>query len=271
MIRGGSKLSEARVKERELVETKRKLVESEQKQTQFMKGLSAMVEDEEYLGTQFGAIQEEISDTTVKLKTLWNKYQSKTAELKDLEEENVVEEQELSENIKALTRQFQLKSVILEYFIPSKWLEFIEDHSQWDPSIDQWRIPALEYSGNNMAPQRLMDDGTHGIMDDGVGLKTERPLTERRMRQIWKRVKALSGEEESETERMGYSDLMMRGMDMDSDDDDEATELAPEIQEAIHVAMNTNIDPNQNGEKVYLTYGVDLQSIKKKSKSRKKK
>jgi len=269
LIRGGSKLSECRVKQHELVETERKLVESEQKRTEFINSLSAMVEDEEYLGTQCGAIQEEIAETTLKLKTLWKKYQSKTAELKELEEENVVEEQELSDNIKALTRQFQLKSVILDYFVPSKWLDFIEDHSQWDPTIDQWRVPALEYSGNNMAPQRLEEDDGMVPMDGAAAGNTERPLTEMRMRKIWRRIKALSGGGEDDSDAMGYLEMMGGGGDLDSDADDEASDLAPEIQEAIHVAMNTNIDPNHNGEKVYLTYGVDIKSVKKKSKNKK--
>merc|ERR1712013_306713 len=85
-------------------------------------------------------LEEEISETTQKLKTLWKRYQLKTEEIRDLEED-VLEEKELSENIKTLTRQFQLKTLILDYFVPAKWLEFIEDHSQWDPAIDQWRIP----------------------------------------------------------------------------------------------------------------------------------
>ena len=259
---------DAQKKEQELHETHRKLKEAEEKQDFFMKELDHIMENEQKYDQQFDAIQEEINDTTHKLKTLWKKYQSKVGELKDLEEENEIEEQELSENIKALTRQFQLKSLILDYFIPCKWLEFIEEHSQWDPNIDQWRIPALEYSGNNMAPQRVMamEDGESEELTDleGVGiggdLHGSRPLTHKRMVKIWERVRTLTDDEHGDVIRMerGYQDIH------------EVPELNEEIQEAIYVAMNTNMDPNQNGEKVYLTYGVDMDTLKKRAKSRKK-
>jgi len=279
LIHGGSKLNEARVKERELLETHRKLQESEQKQEHFVKELDSIMADEQNFDQQFGAIQEEISDTTLKLKTLWKKYQSKVAELKDLEDENELEEKELSENIKTLTRQFQLKSLILEYFIPSKWLEFIEEHSQFDADIDQWRIPALEYSGNNMAPQRAMMHGdeldeeemTYAAVDNEemVNAVTERPLTHRRMQQIWKRAKALSGDESvlQNVDGLGYEELMMMKHAVELESDVVSSMMAPEVQEAVYFAMNTNMDPNQNGEKVYLTYGVDMDTLKKRGKT----
>eukprot|EP01083_Nonionella_stella_P174046 602236_1 len=203
--------------------------------------------NEEHLDGKFGAIQEEIIDTTHKLKTLWKKYQDKTAELKDLEEENLLEEKELSENIKALTRQFQLKSTILEYFIPLKWLEFIEEHSEWDAEIDQWRIPVLEYSGNNMLRQRVMNEEEEEEND-------ERPLTNQRMTQIWKRVKMLSEDADDK-------DLMFnkRNNDMQSDEMSNGGGIGAEIQEAIHIAINTNMDPNQYSDKLYLSYGVVLE------------
>ena len=126
-------------------------------------------------------------------------------------------------------------------------------------------IPALEYSGNNMAPQREHRN------DLDLNAVSERPLTEARMRRIWKRAKGLS-QDDSEMELTLLAENgggMMSELDSDIEDE---IGIAPEIQEAIHVAMNTNMDPNQNGEKVYLTYGVDVGALKKKKgKSRKRK
>merc|ERR1711933_180727 len=100
----------------------------------------------------------------------------------------------------------------------------------------------------------------------------ERPLTSARMAQIWKRVKVLRGDNELLPDGgIGYDGIAMNeALGMNSDDDADSA-IGTEVQEAIHVAMNTNMDPNQYGDKVYLTYGVDMNTLKKRAKTKRKK
>lgn len=102
----------------EIQQLKKKLHLSEKERLE--QELAETENNASYINEQFSTIQEEIASKTKKLKQLWKKYMEKKEEIADLEEENGEEEEELLSNIRQLTKQFQLKSVILEHFIPQK-------------------------------------------------------------------------------------------------------------------------------------------------------
>lgn len=166
LMKGGKELDQAKQQEIELQQAEAELQAKLQEKEKLSKKLDFFEESELYMNEQFSSIQEEIIGKTKKLKLLFKKYNEKKDEKQDVIDENTQEEIELTDNIRVLTRQFQLKSLILEYFIPPKWLDFIEENSEWDHNIDQWRIPALEFAGNNMMQAKLDELETQKAIEE---------------------------------------------------------------------------------------------------------
>ena len=58
------------------------------------------------------------------------------------------------DTIRELDRQLKLKHLILDSFVPPKYVEEIELASHWDMHSDSWLVPGLELAWNNMQAQR---------------------------------------------------------------------------------------------------------------------
>merc|ERR1719261_2149948 len=96
----------------ELEERKRKEIEVARKMAEKESSM-LVIED------RFSNMQEEVDVKTRKLKKLWEKFQTAKTEVADLKVENQRKREELLENVRDLTRQLQLKQLIIDHFVPA--------------------------------------------------------------------------------------------------------------------------------------------------------
>jgi len=64
------------------------------------------------------------------------------------------------DRIRELTREIRLKHLIIDQFVPAQEYMRIERRSEWCEDLQDWVIPNLEYTGNNIKIQKSkMKDG----------------------------------------------------------------------------------------------------------------
>jgi len=54
------------------------------------------------------------------------------------------------DRIRELTREVRMKHLILDQFIPPSEYFRIEKRAEWDEEINDWVIPNVDYTGNNI-------------------------------------------------------------------------------------------------------------------------
>lgn len=77
-----------------------------------------------------------------------------TNELDDIKEIIHREREDLMDRIRELTREIRLKHLIIDQFIPSMEYMKIERRAEWSDHHNDWMIPNVEFSGNNIKTQR---------------------------------------------------------------------------------------------------------------------
>lgn len=60
------------------------------------------------------------------------------------------EREEIMDRIRELTREIRLKHLIIDQFIPAMEYMKIERRAEWSENGNDWVIPNVQYSGNNM-------------------------------------------------------------------------------------------------------------------------
>ena len=58
------------------------------------------------------------------------------------------------DRIRDLTREIRLKHLIIDQFVPPQEYMRIERRSEWADEINDWVIPNLEFTGNNIKAQK---------------------------------------------------------------------------------------------------------------------
>lgn len=58
------------------------------------------------------------------------------------------------DRIRELTREIRLKHLIIDQFVPAQEYMRIERRSEWADELNDWVIPNLEYTGNNIKMQK---------------------------------------------------------------------------------------------------------------------
>lgn len=58
------------------------------------------------------------------------------------------------DRIRELTREIRLKHLIIDQFVPAQEYMRIERRAEWAEELNDWMIPNLEYSGNNVKMQK---------------------------------------------------------------------------------------------------------------------
>ena len=71
-------------------------------------------------------------------------------ELDDAAEMIHREREEIMDRIRELTREIRLKHLIIDQFIPAMEYMKIERRAEWSENGNDWVIPNVQYSGNNM-------------------------------------------------------------------------------------------------------------------------
>jgi len=73
-----------------------------------------------------------------------------TGELEDIGDVIHREREDLMDRIRELTNEIRLKHLIIDQFIPAQEYMKIERRAEWADEFDNWTIPNLEFTGNNM-------------------------------------------------------------------------------------------------------------------------
>jgi hypothetical protein len=58
------------------------------------------------------------------------------------------------DRIRELTRDIRMKHLIIDQFIPPMEYLRVERRAEWDDDMNEWVIPNLEYTGNNIKIQK---------------------------------------------------------------------------------------------------------------------
>ena len=74
----------------------------------------------------------------------------KKNELGDLQDEVHREREDLMDRIRGLTREIRLKHLLIDQFIPALEYMRIERSAEWSDDINDWIIPNIEFTGNNI-------------------------------------------------------------------------------------------------------------------------
>ena len=75
-------------------------------------------------------------------------------DLTDLQDVIHREREDLMDRIRELTREIRLKHLIIDQFIPAQEYMRIERRAEWDDSQNNWMIPNVEFTGNNIKIQK---------------------------------------------------------------------------------------------------------------------
>ena len=78
----------------------------------------------------------------------------KRNEMSDLQDEIHREREDLMDRIRELTREIRLKHLLIDQFIPSFEYMRIERRAEWSDDINDWLIPNVEFTGNNIKVQK---------------------------------------------------------------------------------------------------------------------
>lgn len=104
--------------------------------------------------TYFNSQQEELSQQTKNIKKVQEKLNSIKSEIKELQEQQHGDRENLMDRIRELTREIRLKHLLIDQFIPAQEYIRIERRAEWDETTNEWVIPNVEYTGNNIAIQK---------------------------------------------------------------------------------------------------------------------
>jgi hypothetical protein len=134
----------------------------------------------------------------------------KRNEMSDLQDEIHREREDLMDRIRELTRDIRLKHLLIDQFIPSFEYMRIERRAEWSDDINDWILPNVEFTGNNIKIQKAKrKEGK-----DGGGRHS------------------------------GGQYLMEHVMNLAEDSEDEDYEAAAtqRVQEAIHSILNDEVE-----------------------------
>ena len=78
------------------------------------------------------------------------RYRMTQNELDDITEVIHREREDLMDRIRELTREIRLKHLIIDQFIPALEYMKLERRAEWSNEINDWAIPNVEFTGNNI-------------------------------------------------------------------------------------------------------------------------
>lgn len=108
----------------------------------------------ENLSKKYHSQKEEVEDKTKRLKQLYARLQTIEAENKELDEFLRGEIEELQERRRNLLKELKLRNLILEYFVPERELERLQQRAVFNEKIDDWMYPNLHLAGNILRMER---------------------------------------------------------------------------------------------------------------------
>jgi hypothetical protein len=73
------------------------------------------------------------------------------------------EREDLMDRIRELTREIRMKHLVIDQFIPPNEYMRIERRAEWDSDTNDWVIPNVEYTGNNIKIQKAKKKEGKGV------------------------------------------------------------------------------------------------------------
>ena len=117
------------------------------------------------LKERFSSQTEQLENTNQEIGRIQTRYHMTKTELDDINEVIHREREDLMDRIRDLTREIRLKHLIIDQFIPALEYMKIERRADWSDEINDWIIPNVEYTGNNIKIQKAQQkEGKLGYM-----------------------------------------------------------------------------------------------------------
>jgi len=241
----GTNLLEAHEKQQEeLLRAQQELRERQAKEEEIARELQAHQDELLQKEEQYGSLQEEVDVKTRKLKKLYQKYKSAQQEVEDIQSEFQREREDMLETVRELTRQLKLKSLVIDNFIPPEEQSKIESRAEWQEEEEEWRIPRLEVSGNQVAGEGRPQASKH----------TRRPVS------VHAKIANIVG---GVNPRFRGENVLALDLEMPerTTQDYEGVHLNPAIQQAINDALDDSEEMSVGGAEnlpnMYYSYDPD--------------
>ena len=171
LLHGSEAMEKALKQEQDLLKTKSELDEKRIRQTRLEQELKAKDEEKINLEQRYTSQQDELEKKRKESDKIEKKVAQKRNEMQDMSEEIHREREDLMDRIRELTREIRLKHLLIDQFIPSFEYMRIERRADWSDDINDWIIPNVEFTGNNIkiskAKRKEGKDGAPGKHQGG--------------------------------------------------------------------------------------------------------
>jgi len=131
--------------QRELEETQLKIEEKRRIERELQRQLELKQETQLQMEEHYASLQEEADVKSRKLQKLWKRFQALKSEINDLQDEFRREREDLLDTIREISRDLNLKTSIIENFIPEKDRAKIEKRVSYDEENDEWILAPLTH------------------------------------------------------------------------------------------------------------------------------
>ena len=150
VLQGNEVMNKAMKQEIELQKTKSDVEERRREQLRIKQELAEAEDQKINLQKEYKNQQEELVGKKEEYQKIWNKYRGALEEKNDLEIDIQRERESLMMRIRELTNDIRLKHIIIDNYMPAAEYVKIERRAEWNEETKEWKIPNLEYTGNNI-------------------------------------------------------------------------------------------------------------------------
>ena len=154
LLKGNEEMERAMKQEQKLIKSKAQLEEQRRKQLIMEQEIAAKQDLTLNLKEKFSSQTEQLQNTNQEVGRIQTRLQMTKTELDDINEVIHREREDLMDRIRDLTREIRLKHLIIDQFIPALEYMKIERRADWSDEINDWIIPNVEYTGNNIKIQK---------------------------------------------------------------------------------------------------------------------
>ncbi|KAL0216221.1 hypothetical protein P9112_008405 [Eukaryota sp. TZLM1-RC] len=148
LLVGGELVDKAKQQE---IEMRRLEAENEERRRQeiaLARELQEKQEEKRLFEDKYASLNEEVASKTKKLRELFSKVQSLRGEIQDLEGEFQDEREDFLDQIRQLNQQLQLKSLIIDSFVPQDVVNYVEQRAEYLEDTEEWVLPHQQFVGN---------------------------------------------------------------------------------------------------------------------------
>jgi kinesin family protein 3/17 len=154
LLVGTKAMEQALKQEKQLQQTRIELEERKRQEQRLADELAQKEEANIMMDKKFVSQGDEIEDKKKKLQKIYGKYQQAQSEITDMQDEITRERETYQEQLRELTRQLKLKTLVIDNFIPNDEINKVELRAQWSEEIDDWILPNLHLAGNSLRAKR---------------------------------------------------------------------------------------------------------------------